>query len=61
MEDGREGKIVPAGDAAQLGQALASMIQNPAGTAEMGRRAHARAVQMTWKLYGQRYVEEILG
>ena len=61
MEDGREGKIVSAGDVAQLGQALASMVRNPAGTAEMGRRAHARAVQMTWKLYGQRYVEEILG
>jgi glycosyltransferase involved in cell wall biosynthesis len=61
MKDGREGRIVPAGDVAQLGQALASMIRNPAGTAEMGRRAHARAAQLTWKLYGQRYVEQILG
>ncbi len=61
MEDGREGKIVPAGDAAQLGQALASMIQNPVRTAEMGRRAHARAAQLTWKYYGRRYVEDILG
>ena len=57
MEDGREGKIVPAGDTAQLGQALASMVRNPAGTAEMGRRAHARAAQLTWVEYGQNYYQ----
>jgi glycosyltransferase involved in cell wall biosynthesis len=57
IEDGREGKIVPAGDVAQLGQALASMIRNPAGTAEMGQRAHARAAQLTWAEYGSKYYQ----
>jgi glycosyltransferase involved in cell wall biosynthesis len=53
---GKEGLLVPAGDAAQLGQALASMVQNPAGAVEMGRRAHARAAQLTWAEYGKNYV-----
>jgi mannosyltransferase len=42
--DGDTGRLVPPGDVDALVQALAPMLADPAGAAEMGRRARARAI-----------------
>lgn len=58
---GQEGRLVSAGNVKELAEAMGSSIRDPAGTAEMGNRAHRRACQFTWKSYGKKYREEILG
>jgi len=61
IEQGKEGRLVRAGNVKDLTEAMASMIRDPAKTAGMGQQAHARASQFTWPNYAKRYREEILG
>ena len=63
IEEGKEGFIVPAGDAEALRKKMAYFIQNPGQAAKMGRAAHLKAAQFTWERYGSLYakiVEEVV-
>ena len=61
IEEGKEGWIVPAGSVDALRAKVGWMINNREKAAEMGKKAHARAMSLTWETYGRRYREEILG
>ncbi len=61
IQEGKEGWVVPAGSVDALRERIRWMIQNRENVAEMGKKAHARAVSLTWETYGRRYREEIRG
>ena len=47
---GGTGRLVPAGDAAALAQALADLLDDPAGARALGRSARSRALrQFSWR------------
>ena len=55
IEDGKEGLIVPAGDANALREAMQSLLHNPERARSMGRAAHEKAKEFTWERYGERW------
>jgi glycosyltransferase involved in cell wall biosynthesis len=55
IEDGKEGLIVPAGDANALREAMQSLLHNPERARSMGRAAHEKANEFTWERYGDRW------
>jgi len=55
IEDGKEGLIVPAGDANALREAMESLLHNPERARSMGRAAHEKAKEFTWERYGERW------
>lgn len=57
IEDGREGRLVPAGDAGALGDALAGLVGDAETRGAMGAAARARVADgFTWDDYGTRAV-----
>ncbi len=46
IEDGVEGRIVPAGTIEPLAQAIKELVKNPALREEMGKKAQERAIRM---------------
>jgi len=57
IEDGKEGLIVPAGDANALRVAMESLLNDPERARSMGRAAHEKAKEYTWERYGERWEE----
>lgn len=57
IEHGREGLIVPAGDANALEHAMFSVGSEPHRAAAMGRAAHEKAKRYTWGRYGEAWAE----
>ncbi|MGY1736600.1 glycosyltransferase family 4 protein [Geodermatophilus sp. SYSU D00684] len=57
VSDGKEGFVVPAGEAAPLARALTELGRSPELRAQMGRAAAERARDFTWDAYGTRLVE----
>lgn len=55
IEHGKEGLIVPAGDAKALRAAMESLLNDPERTRSMGRAAHEKAKEYTWEKYGERW------
>lgn len=55
IEHGKEGLIVPAGDAEALRAAMESLLNNPERARAMGRAAHEKAKEYTWERYGERW------
>ena len=55
IEDGKEGLIVPAGDANALREAMQSLLHNPERARSMGRAAHEKTKEFTWERYGERW------
>jgi starch synthase len=55
IEDGKEGLIVPAGDANALRVAMESLLNDTERTQSMGRAAHEKAKEYTWEKYGERW------
>jgi hypothetical protein len=57
--EGKEGFVVPAGDAEALREKMEWFIQNPEKANEMGRAAHRKAKEYTWEKYGAEYARII--
>ncbi len=55
IEDGKEGLIVPAGDAKALHAAMESLLNDPERARSMGRAAHDKAKEYTWERFGERW------
>ena len=55
IQEGKEGFIIPAGSVEALRGKIRWMIDNRERAAEIGRKAHARAKEMTWGSYGKNY------
>ncbi len=55
IEDGKEGFIVPAGDAKALRVAMESLLNDPERARAMGCAAHEKAKEYTWEKYGERW------
>jgi glycosyltransferase involved in cell wall biosynthesis len=55
IEDGKDGLIVPVGDALSLKDAMKTLISCPDRAKAMGRAAHEKAKEYTWEKYGQRW------
>jgi glycosyltransferase involved in cell wall biosynthesis len=55
IENGKEGLIVPAGDAKALRAAMDSLRYDPERARVMGRAAHEKAKEFTWEKYGERW------
>jgi len=55
IEEGKEGLIVPAGDAEALRERMRWCERNPEKVVEMGRAAHLRGKEYTWENYGKKY------
>ena len=55
IEHGKEGLIVPAGDANALREAMESLLNDRECARAMGRAAHEKAKEYTWKRYGERW------
>jgi SAM-dependent methyltransferase len=55
IEEGKEGLIVPAGDAEALRERMRWCERNPGKVEEMGRAAHLRGKEYTWENYGKKY------
>lgn len=55
IEHGKEGVIVPAGDATALRDAMQSLLNDPERARSMGRAAHEKAREYTWEKYGERW------
>jgi glycosyltransferase involved in cell wall biosynthesis len=60
IEEGKEGFIVPAGDAEALRQKMDWCERNSEKVAEMGRAAHQKAMGFTWEKYGEKYSQLLL-
>jgi starch synthase len=54
---GREGFVVPAGNAEALREKMEWFINHPERAAEMGKAAHRKAKEFTWERYGKAYAE----
>jgi glycosyltransferase involved in cell wall biosynthesis len=57
--EGREGFVVPAGNAEALREKMEWFINNPEKAAEMGKAAHRKAKECTWEKYGAEYARLI--
>ncbi len=57
--EGKEGFVVPAGDAEALREKMEWFTQNPEKAAEMGKAAHRKAKECTWEKYGTEYARII--
>jgi len=57
IENGKEGLIVPAGDANALREAMESLLNDRERARAMGRAAHEKAKEFTWERYGERWEE----
>ncbi len=57
VRSGREGLLVPPGDAEALADALAGLLADPARRAELGRAASARADEYSADVIGARYAD----
>lgn len=55
FRDGREGVIVPAGDAVLLRRAMEDFLADPERARGMGQCAHELAAQYTWRRYGEEW------
>jgi glycosyltransferase involved in cell wall biosynthesis len=55
IENGKEGLIVPAGDANALRLAMESLLNDSERARSMGRAAHEKAKEYTWERYGERW------
>jgi glycosyltransferase involved in cell wall biosynthesis len=55
IEHGKEGLIVPAGDANALREAMESLLNDRERARAMGRAAHEKAKEYTWERYGERW------
>lgn len=60
VRDGRDGYVVPVGDAGALRSRLVSLRDHPAEAEAMGRRAHEQAAAWSWAAYGTR-LRAVLG
>lgn len=57
IDDGVEGLLVPEGDAAALGSALAALLRDPARATALGQAARARVERdLTWPQIARRYL-----
>ncbi len=61
IEEGKEGFIVSAGSVEALRERMKWTIKNRERATEMGRKAHERVGEFTWKTYGERYYEQVIG
>jgi hypothetical protein len=57
--EGKEGFVVPAGNAEALREKMEWFIKNPEKAAEMGKAAHRKAKEYTWEKYGAEYARII--
>jgi glycosyltransferase involved in cell wall biosynthesis len=57
--EGKEGFVVPAGDAEALREKMEWFTQNPEKAAEMGKAAHRKAKEFNWERYGAEYARII--
>jgi glycosyltransferase involved in cell wall biosynthesis len=57
IEEGKEGFVVPAGNAEALREKMEWFIKNPEKAKEMGKAAHRKAKEYTWERYGKSYAE----
>jgi glycosyltransferase involved in cell wall biosynthesis len=57
--EGKEGFVVPAGNAEALREKMEWFIQNPEKAAEMGKAAHRKAKEFNWERYGAEYARII--
>jgi len=55
ITDGVEGWVIQAGDGAALTERLRFFLSNPSRAAQMGQAARAKAEQLTWNAYGDRW------
>lgn len=60
IHHGKEGLIIPAGDADALCAAMRTLGSDSARTTAMGRAAHEKAKQYTWAWYGEKWEQLIL-
>jgi glycosyltransferase involved in cell wall biosynthesis len=60
IEEGKEGFIVPAGDAEALREKMEWAVRNQEKVAEMGRVAYLKAKRFTWENYGEQYSKLLL-
>ncbi len=57
IADGREGYIVPVGDAEALRGAMLNFIESPADLAVMSPAARLCAERHSWEAYGDRWID----
>jgi glycosyltransferase involved in cell wall biosynthesis len=55
--EGKEGFVVPAGNARALREKMDWFIKNPEKAIGTGRAAHRKAKEFTWERYGKAYAE----
>jgi len=55
VDEGINGRVIPAGNADRLYDALQAFIYNRSGLQQMGRNARQKAVQNSWEAYGERW------
>lgn len=61
IEDGKTGKLFPAGDMEAMGRAVLSLLDDPAAAKDLGRRARERVfAELTWDRHAAK-VLELLG
>ncbi|HEY0385381.1 MAG TPA: glycosyltransferase family 4 protein [Pyrinomonadaceae bacterium] len=60
IEDGREGRLIPAGDLDALCAAMREFTNDPDKLESMGRAARQCAEKFSWDAYGERW-QQILG
>jgi starch synthase len=57
IADGREGYIIPVGDAEALREAMLSFINSPADLSVMSPAARSCAERYSWEVYGDRWID----
>jgi phosphatidylinositol alpha-mannosyltransferase len=57
LQDGRQGRLVPAGDAAALADAVATLLANPRLRLAMGREGKRTAAAYDWGVVGAQVAE----
>lgn len=55
VDEGIDGRVIPAGNTDQLYKALQAVIDNRSVLRQMGRNARQKAVQNSWEAYGERW------
>ncbi len=61
ITNGREGFIVPVGDAAKLAKAIVSLAESPDRRREIGDQAHRTSCRFSWEKYAESYISLVRG
>ncbi len=61
ITNGREGFIVPVGDAAKLAKAIVSFAESPERRREIGEQAHRTSCRFSWEKYAESYISLVRG